>query len=135
MILIALVPAWWRRVMDPRVLAHYGGDVSRANLSPRKRARLLARYPAPSAPSGPAAAVAVPAVAHPMASAGGQPDGPARGGRCPGCGYVYDESLGDAREGFPAGTPWSQIPATWSCPDCGVRDKVDFVLLPNNGGE
>jgi alkane 1-monooxygenase len=30
--------------MDPRVLAHYDGDVTRANIHPRARARLLARY-------------------------------------------------------------------------------------------
>ena len=47
MIVLALVPALWRRVMDPRVLAHVDGDLSRANLSPRKRDRLLARYPRP----------------------------------------------------------------------------------------
>ena len=35
MILLALVPPLWRRVMDPRVLAHMGGDLSRANLRPR----------------------------------------------------------------------------------------------------
>ncbi len=66
MILIALVPAWWRRVMDPRVLAHYEGDVSRANLSPRKRARLLARYPAP--PDAAAAPAAAPAIDDPVAA-------------------------------------------------------------------
>ncbi len=47
MILIALVPPLWRRVMDPRVLAHMGGDLSRANLQPSKRDRILARYPTP----------------------------------------------------------------------------------------
>ena len=46
--------------------------------------------------------------------------------RCPGCGYVYDEEAGHPREGFPAGTPWSEVPDDWACPDCGVRDKVDF---------
>ncbi len=46
--------------------------------------------------------------------------------RCPVCGYVYDESAGDPREGFPPGTEWPQVPDTWHCPDCGVRDKVDF---------
>lgn len=40
MVLLAWVPPLWRRVMDPRVLAHYGGDASRANLAPRLRARL-----------------------------------------------------------------------------------------------
>jgi rubredoxin len=46
--------------------------------------------------------------------------------RCPSCGYVYDEQTGHPREGFPAGTPWSEVPDDWACPDCGVRDKVDF---------
>ena len=31
MLLVALVPPLWRRIMDPRVLAHYAGDVTRAN--------------------------------------------------------------------------------------------------------
>ena len=31
MILLALVPPLWRRVMDPRLLAHYGGDLSLVN--------------------------------------------------------------------------------------------------------
>jgi alkane 1-monooxygenase len=44
MIVLAYLTPLWRRVMDPRVLAHYGGDVTRANLHPRRRAKLLARY-------------------------------------------------------------------------------------------
>ena len=32
MIVLALVPPLWRRVMDPRVAAHYGGDLARANI-------------------------------------------------------------------------------------------------------
>lgn len=46
--------------------------------------------------------------------------------RCPVCGYEYDEREGHPREGFPVGTPWSEVPDDWPCPDCGVRDKVDF---------
>jgi rubredoxin len=46
--------------------------------------------------------------------------------RCPSCGYTYDEQRGHPREGFAAGTPWSEVPDEWACPDCGVRDKVDF---------
>jgi rubredoxin len=46
--------------------------------------------------------------------------------RCPVCDYVYDERHGDPREGFPAGTPWHEVPDDWNCPDCGVRDKIDF---------
>jgi rubredoxin len=48
--------------------------------------------------------------------------------RCPSCGYTYDERHGHPREGFPPGTPWGAVPDDWSCPDCGVRDKVDFEL-------
>lgn len=35
---LALVPPLWRRVMDPRVAAHYRGDLSLANIQPSKRA-------------------------------------------------------------------------------------------------
>jgi alkane 1-monooxygenase len=44
MICLAYFPTLWRRVMDRRVLAHYDGDVTRANLHPSKREQLLARY-------------------------------------------------------------------------------------------
>jgi len=44
MIVLAWVPPLWRRVMDPRLLEHYGGDVTRANIQPRARKRILARY-------------------------------------------------------------------------------------------
>ncbi|MFJ9366176.1 alkane 1-monooxygenase [Nocardia sp. NPDC101769] len=49
MILLALFPPLWRSVMDPRLLAHYAGDVSRANIQPRKRERILAEYEYPAA--------------------------------------------------------------------------------------
>ncbi|HEX7290172.1 MAG TPA: alkane 1-monooxygenase [Conexibacter sp.] len=44
MIVLALVPPVWRRVMDHRLLEHYGGDVERANIQPRARTRVLKRY-------------------------------------------------------------------------------------------
>jgi alkane 1-monooxygenase len=44
MILLALVPPLWRRVMDPRVVAHYEHDVTRANIHPPAEARVLERY-------------------------------------------------------------------------------------------
>ncbi len=47
--------------------------------------------------------------------------------RCPSCEYVYEVAAGDEHEGFAAGTAWADIPADWCCPDCGVREKVDFV--------
>ncbi|WP_415950562.1 alkane 1-monooxygenase [Streptomyces sp. KLOTTS4A1] len=39
MIVLAYFPPLWRRVMDHRVLAHYGGDVRLANVQPGKRER------------------------------------------------------------------------------------------------
>ena len=44
MIVLAMLPPVWRRVMDPRVLAHYGGDVTRANIHPARRTQVLRRY-------------------------------------------------------------------------------------------
>jgi alkane 1-monooxygenase len=44
MIVLAWVPVLWRRVMDHRLIEHYGGDLSRANIAPRARRRVLARY-------------------------------------------------------------------------------------------
>ncbi|HEY6577640.1 MAG TPA: rubredoxin [Mycobacterium sp.] len=51
---------------------------------------------------------------------------------CPVCDYVYDQTKGAPREGFPAGTPFSEIPDDWTCPDCGVREKVDFESVEAN---
>lgn len=45
MIVLAAVPPVWYRVMDPRVAAHFGGDMSQANIKPSKRERVLRRYP------------------------------------------------------------------------------------------
>lgn len=121
MILLALVPPAWSRVMDPRVLDHFDGDMSRANIMPSKRERVLRRYPAPQA---------APASARPVEELPGAllvAEGPVVA-ICPGCGYSYDERRGDPREGFAAGTTFASIPDTWCCPDCGVRDKVDFLV-------
>ncbi len=132
MIVLALAPPVWRRVMDPRVLAHFGGDMARANLSPRKRERILAAYASaasegarqPSRDGGEPGPATVPAVRTPTTGAA---EAPAH--RCPSCSYVYEVEAGDEHEGFAAGTAWSEIPADWCCPDCGVRDKTDFVPL------
>jgi rubredoxin len=48
--------------------------------------------------------------------------------QCPECGFLYRENTGNEREGFPPGTPWSAIPDDWNCPDCAVRDKLDFIV-------
>lgn len=44
MIMLAYVPALWFRVMDPRVVAHHGGDMRRANIEPGIRDKVIAQY-------------------------------------------------------------------------------------------
>jgi alkane 1-monooxygenase len=116
MILLATVPAIWRRVMDPKVIAHFDGDLTLANVHPRKRERILAAHGAKAAAR---TAKVEDSVQVPLAGVTRY--------QCPNCEYVYDETEGDPREGWSAGTPIAQIPAEWSCPDCGVRERVDFV--------
>ena len=127
MIVLALVPPLFRKVMDQRVVDHFDGDVTRANIHPRKRDAILAKYG--SHPGhldqghrdlGPAAE---------QLTGADESSAPAEilAARCPNCAYVYEVAAGEEREGFPAGTAWSEIPDDWFCPDCGVRDKVDFT--------
>ena len=118
MIVLALFPPIWRRVMDKRVIAHFDGDLSRANLHPRKRDRILAKHPVPVHE----VTVAVDDAAHTFTEE-------VLAARCPGCGYTYEVAVGNELEGFAAGTAWADIPDDWCCPDCGVREKVDFVPL------
>lgn len=54
---------------------------------------------------------------------------------CPECGRIYDEAVGDEREGFPPGTLLTEIPDDWTCPDCGVRDRYDYVPVGDATGE
>ena len=44
MIVLAWFPPLWRRVMDPILLDHYEGDVTRCNIAPRRLGRVLERY-------------------------------------------------------------------------------------------
>jgi alkane 1-monooxygenase len=44
MILVAYLPWLWFRVMDPKVVAHYQGDMTRANIKPSIREQVIARY-------------------------------------------------------------------------------------------
>jgi len=47
---------------------------------------------------------------------------------CEPCGMIYDPAEGDLDGGIPPGTPFEEIPDTWTCPVCGAR-KRDFVPL------
>jgi rubredoxin len=49
--------------------------------------------------------------------------------RCPECGYLYDEEIGDNFEGFAPGTAFDDLPSGFACPDCSVRDKEDFEKI------
>jgi rubredoxin len=47
---------------------------------------------------------------------------------CKVCWYVYDPALGDDVWQVLPGTPFSELPAHWSCPNCeGSRDQ--FMVL------
>lgn len=45
---------------------------------------------------------------------------------CDLCGFVYDEKRGLPSDDIPPGTPWEQVAADWTCPDCSAP-KVDFT--------
>jgi alkane 1-monooxygenase len=41
---VTYLPWVWRRMMDQRVLDHYQGDITKVNIDPRRRQKILARY-------------------------------------------------------------------------------------------
>ncbi len=47
---------------------------------------------------------------------------------CKICWYVYDPREGDDYWQIPPGTPFSQLPAHWSCPNCD-GPKQDFMVV------
>ena len=59
---LAYLPPLWRRVMDNRVLAHYDGDVTRANIHPPGGTRC---WPATAGPDAQAGAITVRRVRRP----------------------------------------------------------------------
>jgi rubredoxin len=44
------------------------------------------------------------------------------------CGFIYDEELGWPDDGIEPGTPWTEIPDDWLCPECGAG-KNDFIMV------
>ena len=48
--------------------------------------------------------------------------------KCKTCGHIYDEQLGDPRQGIAPGTRWEDVPEDWGCPKCGAI-KVMFTLM------
>lgn len=131
MLIPAYIPFLWFRQMDPLVTKHYRGDLSLANILPAKRAKLLREAEARAQALQPASR------AVERVNSSGNHDVPAvertkimaTRYRCTDCGYVYEEAKGCPHEGFPAGTLWAAIPDNWPCPDCAVREKLDFEAL------
>jgi flavin reductase (DIM6/NTAB) family NADH-FMN oxidoreductase RutF/rubredoxin len=46
--------------------------------------------------------------------------------RCTVCGYIYNPEAGDPEHGIDPGTPFENLPDTWTCPVCG-SPKSKFV--------
>ena len=44
MLLPALIPSWWFKMMDQRVYDHYQGDLNKANIYPKRRAELMQKF-------------------------------------------------------------------------------------------
>lgn len=48
---------------------------------------------------------------------------------CMACDYVYDPEIGDPEGGVVPGTPFSEIPDDWDCPQCGVsKDEFEMAI-------
>lgn len=125
MLLVAYFPALWFRQMDPLVAAHYEGNMRLAHIHEPKREALMARWQDAMFDDG------SPEL-FPGEHAESEQDSAHCDGhryQCTDCGYVYDEHTGCEKEGFPAGTAWASIPDDWPCPDCAVREKMDFRQL------
>ena len=45
---------------------------------------------------------------------------------CNGCGYEYNQELGDPENDIKPGTPFDKLPEEWICPDCG-ESKEEFI--------
>lgn len=53
---------------------------------------------------------------------------PYRTWMCLVCGFIYAEEQGWPDDGLAPGTRWEDVPANWSCPECGAR-KDDFEMI------
>ncbi|MGB1581701.1 MAG: fatty acid desaturase [Nevskiales bacterium] len=120
MIVLALFPPLWYRVMDRKVAEHWGYDMNLAHLAASQRERLMVRW---HKQDGSRAHVVD---TQTQAGAVLEADAATTCYECPDCGHIYNERVGEPTEGYPAGTRWSQIPDDWACTNCAVRDKVDF---------
>jgi rubredoxin len=54
--------------------------------------------------------------------------GPATRLECRVCWYIYDPAQGDPVWQIPPGTPFSELPAHWTCPNCACLQEEFLVL-------
>ena len=47
-----------------------------------------------------------------------------RNWKCTTCDYIYVSEFGDPQGGIPPGTPFEELPDSWTCPDCGEPKSV-----------
>ena len=45
---------------------------------------------------------------------------------CSGCGYEYDQEIGDPENEIKPGTTFEKLPEEWICPLCG-ESKDEFI--------
>ena len=115
MIVLADRPAVWRRVMDPRVVAHFGGDVSRPT-SARASGTGLARTPPPRVPCAAARRRRRPPSAL-------DPATEVLAARCPGCGYIYEVAPATSTRASRPGPPGPTSPRTGAAPTAGCARR------------
>ena len=48
--------------------------------------------------------------------------------KCLVCGYIYDPAIGDPDNDVKAGTPFSALPDSWVCTECGAP-KSEFEKI------
>ncbi len=119
MIVLATIPPLYFRVMNPRVLEHYNGDVTKANINPPARARILRKYGKGGASTR---------RRRPRSRPVPLQTGPMAKYECPSAAASTTRKR-RSREGFAPGTKIEEFPPDWTCPDCGVRDAVDYVKV------
>ncbi len=44
--------------------------------------------------------------------------------KCSVCGYIYDPSQGEPERGIPPGTPFENLPESYTCPVCGATKDM-----------
>ena len=48
--------------------------------------------------------------------------------QCTVCDYIYDPAVGEPDDEIAPGTPFSEVPEDWLCPECGAGKDM-FVEL------